>query len=281
MNRLFKLIHMEVYRFRHILAALMAVTFICQFGAMIWTVLDAVSARKEAALRNETITNGSAFFPGDDLSFAWFIFITQFWFILPVLITIAVLVLYVFWIWYRDWFGRDTFIYRLLMLPTPRRHIYLAKLSAILIFVFSMISWQLLLLFAAKIVFHLMVPSQWEASSPFSDAISANQAFVVLMPHRFEDFILYYGLGILGVLLAFTAVLIERSYRRIGLVYAALYVAVSIVVFLLPVMVLGVYQHELFFYPSEIFLIELGTGTVIAILSVWLSFKLLNNKITV
>ena len=32
----------------------------------------------------------------------------------------VILIIYVFFIWYRDWLGKNTFIYRLLMLPTAR-----------------------------------------------------------------------------------------------------------------------------------------------------------------
>ena len=35
--------------------------------------------------------------------------------------------IYVFFIWYRDWLGKYTFAYRLLMLPTTRINIYFAK----------------------------------------------------------------------------------------------------------------------------------------------------------
>src|SRR5690606_30997651 len=61
---------------------------------------------------------------------------TQFWFAVPVGLSVAVLVIYAFLIWYRGWFGRSTFAYRLLSLPSERRNIYFAKLTAILTFVF-------------------------------------------------------------------------------------------------------------------------------------------------
>ena len=39
----------------------------------------------------------------------------------------VVLIIYVFFIWYRDWFGKNTFIYRLFMLPTARINVYLQR----------------------------------------------------------------------------------------------------------------------------------------------------------
>ena len=38
----------------------------------------------------------------------------------PIALCVVVLIIYVFFIWYRDWLGKNTFIYRLLMLPTAR-----------------------------------------------------------------------------------------------------------------------------------------------------------------
>ena len=40
------------------------------------------------------------------------------WFLGPIALCIAALIIYVFFIWYRDWLGKNTFAYRLLMLPT-------------------------------------------------------------------------------------------------------------------------------------------------------------------
>ena len=61
------------------------------------------------------------------------------WFIGPIALCIAMLIIYVFFIWYRDWLGKNTFIYRLLMLPTNRLNIYLAKATTILLFILGLV----------------------------------------------------------------------------------------------------------------------------------------------
>lgn len=281
MNRYMKLVQMEVHRFRYMLGSLLAMTLLVQMGGMVWTVLNELARREEAMLRGETISNGSAFFPGGNLSFAWAVFSTHIWFYIPILASIVVLMLYVLVIWYRDWFGRDTFIYRLLTLPGSRRTVYWAKLSAMLLFVFSMVSFQVLLLLAEQMVFDLIVPAEFRDASYFSDAISANEALVVLLPHRIADFLLSYGLGTVGVILLFTAVIIERSYRGIGILYAIGYVAVCVAAVLFPMVGLGINNPRAILYPDEIFMIELGVCVVVVILSIWLGIRLLNRKITV
>ncbi|AJY77722.1 hypothetical protein VN24_13890 [Paenibacillus beijingensis] len=271
---------MEIHRFRYVMAGLMAVTLLFQTVPMIFKLSQEVSFRQEAALKGAPVP-GTPFFPSGKLSFAWAMFNTQFWFIIPILICIAALALYVFLIWYRDWIGRSTFVYRLLMLPTERRNIYLAKLTAILVFVFGLLAFQLLLLQLETLIFNMIVPADMREASPFADAISANQALPVLLPHNLAQFLMGYGLGVIAVLIVFTAILIERSYRRIGILYAILYMVACVAAFLMPLLTLGFESPFAYLYPGEIFVIELAVCAIIAAVSIWLGFRLIAKKITV
>jgi hypothetical protein len=199
----------------------------------------------------------------------------------PVLLSIAVLILYVFLIWYRDWVGRDTFIYRLLMLPTARRHIYMAKATAILMFVFGMVSFQLVLLPVENMIFNLIVPSEMRVASFFTDVISANPGLDLLLPRNFNQFLFSYGLGTIAVLAIFTAILLERSYRSLGIVYAILYLFLCFIAVMFPVTTLGLENAAAYLYPVEIVAIELVMCALVLIISVWLGFRLLAKKITV
>ncbi|WP_256757992.1 hypothetical protein [Cohnella sp. WQ 127256] len=274
MNRYLKLVHMEIHRFRYVLGSLMGITMIFQISALIWQVNSKLSMDRETAKQ----------FPESlfsQISFHEIVFSIQFWFIIPILVSIAVLSLYVFLIWYRDWFGRNTFIYRLLMLPTARRHIYLAKLTAILTFVFSLVAFQLLLLVIEKLIFNMIVPADRIQSSHFSDVIAANQAFKELIPRAFDQFVFSYGLGIMALIIIFTAILIERSYRMVGIVYAALYVFVCVFAVVFPLLSLGIDRSNAYLYPEEIFGIVFGICAVLLAASVWLGFRLLSKKIAV
>ena len=68
------------------------------------------------------------------------------WFMGPIIVCGVTLIIYVFFIWYRDWLGKNTFSYRLLMLPTARINVYLAKATTILLYVLGLVALQLLLL---------------------------------------------------------------------------------------------------------------------------------------
>ncbi len=49
MNRYLKLVHMEVHRFRWMLAILMGITAVCQISALIWTLTKELSLPERAA----------------------------------------------------------------------------------------------------------------------------------------------------------------------------------------------------------------------------------------
>ncbi|THF76416.1 hypothetical protein [Cohnella fermenti] len=211
-------------------------------------------------------------------SFADIIGDSQFWFALPILISITVLGLYIFLIWYRDWIGRDKFAYRMFALPTARSNIYLAKATAILLFVFSMVSFQLLLLLLERQLFNGIVPSDYRMSSLFSEAVAANRVFELpLLPLEGVRFVVYYGTGILAVFVLFTAILLERCYRWLGIVYAILYVAAcgTAIGFAANLNPYG------YFYPSEITAIRLGIYLVVMGVTLALGFRLVSKKITV
>jgi len=282
MNHYLKLVHMEIHRFRYILAGMMGFTAIVQLAVLAMSVAGEVSRREQAALRGETVTNGSAFFPGDKMSFAKAIFDTPVWFTVPIALCMAVLGLYALLIWYRDWLGRDTFIYRLLMLPSARRNLYLSKLTALLVFIFAMLAFQLVLLLVEKAMFNLMVPEDMRTRSSFAAAVEANVLLnYLVLPGEVTDFATTYGLGIVAVLALFTAVLLERSYRLPGIVYGLLYLAACVVAVVLTPFLLGIEDAGGYFYPEEIYAAVLAVIGLVGVVSVWLGFRLLARKVTV
>lgn len=278
MNRYLKLVHMEAHRFRWVLAILMGITAVCQISALIWTVNKELSLREKLLLllNTEDSLPASA---QEQLTFEWAMANTQLWFILPILICISVLALYIFFIWYRDWIGRHTFIYRLLVLPTARHNIYLAKISAFLLFVFGFISFQLALLPIHNVIFKLIVPADQRAGSHIVDAISRNMALVELIPRQFEQFLYYYGIGTIAVVVIFTAILLERSYRRVGILYGVLYLSGCVLAVMSPALLFD--SRHPYLYPNELYAAELIMFVLVLCISVWFGMRLLAKKITV
>ncbi|WP_338554417.1 hypothetical protein [Paenibacillus sp. KS-LC4] len=280
MKAYLKLVHMEVHRFRYLLGGLMALTILMQFGVVLLWSLSERSIRTSPGWSEQLVTY-HPFSETGKLTFSELMYSNQFWFFFPVLISIIVIAAYVFLIWYRDWLGRDTFIYRLLMLPGNRSSIYAAKLTAILLFTFGLVSFQLLLLPLEMMLFNLIIPEGLRDLSYLSQAILQNQALTILLPGRLDAFIMAYAIGILAVLAVFTIILLERSYRFIGMGYAVIYVFVCGAALLAPIILQRPGNAASYLYPGETYSIMLALTVILVVASVWLSIRLLNKKITV
>ncbi|SHG54424.1 hypothetical protein [Ornithinibacillus halophilus] len=200
----------------------------------------------------------------------------------PIGICIAMLLIYMFFIWYRDWFGKNTFIYRLLMLPTERINIYMAKATTILLLVFGLISVQILLLPLESTVLQWMVPEELRMDMSVNEIIGADVfgLLSILYPVTVIEFFISYAIGIMAVFVAFTCVLLERSFRWKGIGIGLVYALGSIVIFFLPMLI-----EEMFFpyflYPMELLLLMLLTGLIVTALAIWIGHYLLKNKIRV
>lgn len=267
-----KLVHLEIGRFRLILLSLMVLTFGFQTAGIMLTVNRELSLRAADPLYNGV---SGGFVPEGMMSFAWVIFSTHIWYFIPIMLSIVVLLAYALLIWYREWFGRYTLIYRLLMLPGARFRVYAAKLTAILLFVFFMVAFQMLLLPVEQGIFNLMVASDMRADTYLEDAIRANQILSILLPRSLEQFVYSYGLGVLGITALFTAILLERCFKWIGLAAGIVYMFLCGLLLVLPIM------DSQSFYPNEYYAMELAVCAIVLTVSVWLSGWLLAKKITV
>lgn len=272
MRTFLQLVHMELHRFRHFLFGLMAITVLVQVGATVALSLNEIAMRdpgKQA--QNESFS---------PVSLTDFVLDHPMLYALPILLCIFSLVLYVFLIWYRDWLGRNTFVYRLFMLPSARRHLFLSKLSAIVLFVFVLVAWQWLLIFVNNGVFTAIMPDEYEATISIRQLMENYLLFQVLYPPTLERFILYYGTGIIAVMVMFAAVLLERSRRGVGLIYALLYAGGAAV---MNLFMLFAYETRLFryLYAHEMLWINTGILLATAAVSVWLGFRLLERNVSV
>lgn len=205
------------------------------------------------------------------------------WFNLPIIFAAAVLIIYSFFIWYRDWLGKNTFIYRLLMLPTARLNIYLAKASAIFLMVLGLVALQVILLNVGSNILKWMVPANLRVDLGIMEFIEnaiGGLTVGIIIPTSFTQFLIHYGVGFMVVFILFTAILFERSYRFKGIAYGIGYAIVAFVVFFAPFvveMILG----KSYLYPIELFILEVLLWVVVTGMSIWVSNYLLNKKVTV
>lgn len=202
------------------------------------------------------------------------------WFIAPIALAIIGLLIYMFLIWYRDWYGKNTFIYRLLTLPTARLNIYFAKATALLLMIFGLISVQLLLLPAEMALMKSLVPVDLRIDLSLMQIIATTDVIPVLIPTTFFDFTAHYLLGSIFVFVIFTAILFERSLGILGIILGVLYSAFSFIMIMMPLIITAVLDRA-FLYPMEYFFLEVVLALLVLSVSIMTSRYLLNEKITV
>lgn len=274
MKNYVNLLHFEVNRFWKLYVVLIVMVVISQIAGVVLT------ARREVAQAQEQMKLGQLTaeqytLKYGNISFDYLLYSP--WFQIPVLLCVAVLLIYVFFIWYRDWFAKGTFIYRLLMLPTARIQIYFAKLMTIMLYVLGLVAVQTMLMQLNLKLFEMIIPTEIRGDVPLQ--IIYNRDFLDwFYPNKGTDFILLYSLGLLFVAVIFTCILLERSYGWKGIILAVIYAIVSGVIFMLPFILDSITNY---LYPEELIAIAVAIGIVLFMYAVWLASRLLTNKIKV
>ena len=189
MSRYLKLVHFEFNRFLKLYLVLIGMTIVLQIVGVIVSSQNYLN-RANDAMYKEFLSKET--FIEQYGTFSFFDLTQTSWFIGPIALCIAVLIIYVFFIWYRDWLGKNTFIYRLLMLPTNRLNLYLAKATTILLFILGLLAVQLLLFPIEGQILQWMVPAEFRTDMTIFE-ITNRDYLNVFFPQTFTEFILYYG----------------------------------------------------------------------------------------
>lgn len=277
MNRYMKLVDFELNRFIKIYVVLIVVTIISQLTGVIITSKNFLSEANKI-MQNYGLTQTGFV---EEYGAMTFQDITHsIWFIGPIALSIVGLLIYIFLIWYRDWFGKNTFIYRLLMIPTARLNIYFAKATSLFLMVLGLISVQILLIPLENGLLKYLVPTEFRVDLTLTQILNSFEYFMVLIPNTFINFSVHYLIGFLAVFVVFTAILFERSYGIKGIILGVLYSIVCFIILILPFIVTGIIQRS-FLYPMEYFILEIILGVIVLTTSILISRFLLNKKITV
>lgn len=275
MKSFLKLLNFEVNRFFKLYLTLIGLIIVSQFiGAVVVSKgymndVDQVMYKKQLSMSQYTKDYGSYSFDR---------FVGSEWFLLPIFFSIAVLMIYVFFIWYRDWFGKNTFIYRLLMLPTERITIYFSKLTTIMLLVLGLVALQIVLISIEIQIVNSIIPTDLQSHFSIYDFDSLEMLDWVY-PNTLTGFFLIYGVGLIFVAVLFTAVLIERSYGLKGIFIAIVYGMLSFGVFIAPLLVNRLLIG--YFYTLEVFLMELVISIIVLVSAIWIANYLLKYKIRV
>lgn len=277
MGSFMKLFAFEINRFIKLYIALLAVIFIIQLGTVLF------EASSYMALVKEVTKSGRAS-PEQFLNEYWHFSLVDViyarGFLIPIALGAVSVIIYLFFIWYRDWFARNTFIYRLLMLPVNRMTIYFAKLATIIVSVLGLISAQLVYLVIYKQIVKWIVPIVYRTDMKTS-LLVASSDLSVLIPTHFSLFLIIYGLGTLFIIVLFTGILFERSFKLVGLLLGIIYTSFAIGLFILPFVVQFIFFDTFYLYTDEMFYVQLVISFIIGGVSLWISYILINRKVTV
>jgi len=273
-----KLFNFEINRFMKLYVAMIIIVFIIQLSAVLMEAFNYMGLVID-------VTKSGRMSPEKFLEEYWTFSLANathsLVFLAPVVLSIVGLLFYMFFIWYRDWFARNTFIYRLLMLPTNRMNIYFAKLATIMVTVLGMVAIQLIFMEIYKQVIKWIVPLVYRADTPTGLIVEATEYLNVIIPSNVSTFFIAYGIGLTFVIVIFTAILFERSFRLLGSIVGLIYIGLAFGLFIAPSMVQFFFFESLYFYADEMFYIQTIIALVIIAVSLWVSHYLLTKKITV
>jgi hypothetical protein len=278
MNRYWKLLNWEINRFSKLYAVILITTLVLQFVGVLYFSFGFMS-RANNLMDERSLSVSQYVVNYGKTNFEQFTN-NSLWFAAPIALGAVTLILYILLIWYKEWFGKNTFVYRLFMLPTSRMNIYLAKLSAILLFVLGLVAFQLFILYLQMLTFNAIIDKELRSYISMVELISRNQLLTVFFPSHFIGFLFYYALGVTAVIVVFTLILLERSFRFKGILAAVGYGSSMIFFILTPLLFKDQWGRD-YFYPDEIFWAVVVIMILIAGGSLWFSAFLLNKKVSV
>ena len=277
MNRFIKLVNMELNRFSKLLFGMIIGVFIIQVAGLV------IYAKSYMSQANESFMTGvskETFIYNNGL-YGMSNYVDSLIFNAPIALCAGSIFLYIFLIWYRDWTGKGSFIYRLLMIPTSRMNIYFAKLTALLLLVFSLVSVQLIYLLIESQIMKWFISADYLADGSIHSLIKSSDYISTVLPTTFTQFLLSYGAGFIILTVLFSTILLERSFKWKGILLAILYCAAVIAIFVSPLILIEFLGLNAYFYSSEIVIIESCVAIILGAVSILFSRYLLINKVTV
>ena len=194
---------------------------------------------------------------------------------MAVAFSVLLCLLYSLVIWYRDYFSKSKTIATLLMLPQKRFNIYISKFLTVILMIFGIIASQFLFWFIDLVIIKIILNVNTEGFlNVFKTMLVQQNMISNLVFNQPIDFMMVDILGvILAVTVLFTGVIIERSFRKIGVVLGSIYVVASIGIYIYVTVSYCIY--------SDILLkAHLLYYILMFIVSILISINLLNKRVS-
>ncbi|OJF97113.1 hypothetical protein [Alkalibacterium sp. 20] len=278
LHNFLKFTNFELERLSKFLFALMGITFIANLVGYIYTPMKYMGKINEYIAQNSATSEQAIQQYGP---FSFYNALNSFWIVGPIALGISGFIFYSFFIWYREWFGKNTFAYRLLMLPIHRMTLFYSKLVVVFIGIFTLISTQMISLFIGYPIVSAIIENTYYVNQSLMEAVQLHPLFLYLFPLDLGFFLTINAVGLVVLLVLFTAILMERSYAVKGIVLGIIYAVVALTLVLLPLFLPDLLNNHYILYGSELIIIEAILLVIVAVLSLFTSRHLINKKITV
>ena len=194
-----------------------------------------------------------------------------------IMMTLAIIwcIYYAFAIWYKDFSNKTKVVYTLFMLPYNKFNIFISKLITIVFFIYGVLVTQHILwlieMFIIKGISGIHL-------SQIIDLINYNRAmsflFLNVSIYPVEIFVFYIIAPIVAVTVLFTAVMIHKSINKIGRFISILYILSILAIYIS-------YSGRYLDFSDQLLLTNLIYFLSVFLLSLFLSYKLINDKVYV
>lgn len=274
MNRILTLYNIEFKRIYKLYFLLIGTLFIANLGGVMKTLYDSV---KRISLENNLPMNIDILKTNLGYSFINEFTKNDIYVYGSMALGVAILfcLLYATIIWYRDYYSKSKTIYTLLSLPQPRFNIYLAKLIMVIVMIYGVIACQFLFWYVDLNIIKILAGiSSPNFANVYSNMMQSVNQINVVSPYVL-DFLMIDLFGvILSVVVIFTGVLIERSFKKVGVLLGVGYILITIIGY---VFIIGLDSGIL----GNLLLNHIMYYIVLLMVSILISYRLINKRVCV
>lgn len=274
MNRILTLYNIEFKRIYKLYFLLIGMLFIANLAGVMKTLYDSV---KRISLENNLPMNIDILKTNLGYSFINEFTKNDIYVYGSMALGVAILfcLLYATIIWYRDYYSKSKTIYTLLSLPQPKFNIYLAKLIMVIVMIYGVIACQFLFWYIDLNIIKILAGiSSPNFANVYSNMIQSVNQINVVSPYLL-DFLMIDLFGvILAVVVIFTGVLIERSFKKVGVLLGVGYILITIIGY---VSIIGLDSGIL----GNLLLNHIMYYILLLMVSILISYRLINKRVCV
>ena len=274
MNRTWKLLQFEFNRLWKVLIGLILFNIVIQPLGVIWSTYRYFNRDVSAGTTLEM--------PGTVARALAFNEVTQSGIVtLAILFTVFALIFYTFYTWYREWYGKSRFSYRLMMIPGNRMQVYFAKLLALYIGVLLLVALQIVLLAVGNWIF------EWVLSE---DVIRPIHLFELYYWNDFGNEIFLpvlqiminrYVMGFMTLNIVFVGILLERSFGLAGFISGLAFYLISLIGSVAVISVIGGQAYKWYLFYDEALYVMYGIMVLYTLICIGISHYLINHRLRV